>query len=82
MTDHIPIEDIDVPVSMWVSVHDDLCVIDNARWTRDQIGDAVVRYTELPGPHARWLGVNDWLATAIDDLNKYKTGQRGKKIAQ
>ena len=42
---HIPIEDIMIPTSMYVAADDDLCVLDNSRWTRDQMmDDTIIRY--------------------------------------
>mmetsp|Transcript_43017 Transcript_43017/g.30996 ORF Transcript_43017/g.30996 Transcript_43017/m.30996 type:complete len:171 (+) Transcript_43017:691-1203(+) len=40
-----------VPIAMFVGLDDELATPEDARWTRDQIGDAVVHYQEQIGGH-------------------------------
>ena len=44
-----------VPVAMFVGESDLLADPKDSSWTRDQIGDAVVYYEQMPGGHLSFL---------------------------
>ena len=52
----IPLENIrNIPVAMFVGEEDLLADPKDSSWTRDQIGEAVVHYEQIPGGHLSFL---------------------------
>lgn len=63
-----------VPIAMFVGADDELASPIDARWTRDQLGDAVVHYQEQPGGHISFNIGKDmtyWTETAMGIIQKY-----------
>ncbi len=52
----IPIENIsEVPVAIFTGIEDILADLEDARWTRDRIGDNIVHYEEIHAGHLSFL---------------------------
>jgi len=59
---------------MFVGADDELATPADARWTRDQIGEAVVHYQEQPGGHLSFNIGKDatyFSETAMSIIEKY-----------
>lgn len=55
-TDIIPIHKIkDVPIMMVAGKNDILADLEDAKWTRDEIGDAVIEFLEIDGGHETFI---------------------------
>ena len=68
-TDLIPIENIDVPVAMFVGQADKLADVTDAQWIREQLGDHVVHYQEIVGGHISFLIGKDMSYFTNDVIN-------------
>ena len=54
-TDLIPIENIEVPVALFVGQSDKLADVEDAQWIKSQLGDKAVHYQEIVGGHISFM---------------------------
>lgn len=70
----IPLENITVPTAMIVGKADKLADPQDAEWTRDTIGKAVIHYQEVEGGHLTFMIAKDmtyWTTDVMNILNTY-----------